>query len=691
MTHLSKALMSGVCALCMVIPVYALEESGDRSQSYDLAYFDQYVPRSALDMVEQIPGFQLQKSDGKRGLGQGGANILINNERISGKTDAEDQLSRITASAVVRIDIVDGASLDIPGLSGQVANIITKNTGVSGTWEWRPQFRKHLDANLWRGSATVSGETGNLSYSLTFRNNAFRFGNRGRENRSLANGILFETRDEDSEFSADSPGIATSLTWNPRADHIAHLNAEYNVFNFNQREQSLHTAFTGRGNDDQTIFSNSTDQWNIEVGGDYEFPMGPPGLNGKLKLIGFYKFDRSPNVSRFDTFDQTGQISGSRFFRDADSGETIGRAEYSWSAQQGRDWQFGLEGAFNFLDVTSSLLLLDPVNDNFFEVPISGATSRVEEKRAEATLTHSRALSPKWDVQISGGVEYSELSQSGSAGLSRDFVRPKGFIAATYKANDHLDIRTKVEREVGQLNFSDFISSLSLQDNLNSTGNTNLVPEQKWLGEIEFDQDFGRGNTFKARIYGGFISDLVDRIPVGVDGDAVGNIDSAQRYGIDFDITLKGEQWNLNGTQLDLVLDLRRSHVDDPLTGISRRLNSDKKSLWRIKYRHDIPGSYWAYGSSIRQRYSSRSFRLNTISTVRRPSLLTKPRLSAFIEHKNILGLKVRAEVVNILGARDIFRRQIFTARRDIGILDVREDRARSVGQTLQIDISGTF
>ena len=127
----------------------------------------------------------------------------------------------------------------------------------------------------------------------------------------------------------------------------------------------------------------------------------------------------------------------------------------------------------------------------------------------------------------------------------REFIRPKGFVSTTYKPRENLTVRTKIERQVGQLNFSDFISSLSLQDDLNTTGNVNLVPEQKWLGEIEFDKDLGQGNNFKARFYGELISDLVDRIPIGIDGDAVGNIDSAQALRCRFCLDVKRRKMGL--------------------------------------------------------------------------------------------------------------------------------------------------
>ncbi len=696
--------MTGAAAFPMMAAAQdaAVASSNAQDRVFEAAFFENYAPTTALDMISRVPGFQLDGGDFKRGLGQGGANVLINGERLTGKNEVGGQLSRIAAANVVRIEIVDGASLDIPGLSGDVANITTKTTGVSGTWSWAPQFRKRQKANWGHFHLTVSGETGDLSYSAELRQESQRNGHWGPETLTAADGTLFETRDENARYYSEVPGATLDLNWKPKEDHVGNLNLEYNQFNFNGSEISDRRAVTSRGEDLQTQFSNAEDEWNAKIGADYEFPF----LSGKLKTIGYYRAEHSPTVSRFDVFELNGtQTSGSRFFQTADEGEAIGRVEYSWAPQEGRDWQFGVEGAFNFLNIEQDLLLYD--GQDFVDEPLMSDT-RVEEQRAEATLTHSRPLSPKWDIQASLGVEYSEISQTGDAvsdpsgEVVRDFIRPKGFLAATYKPNDDLSIRFRAEREVGQLSFFDFISSVDVRDDLGNAGNVNLVPSQSWLGSVEFDRDFGNGNTFKVKFYGAQITDLVDRIPVEIPidtdddgepddiefGDAVGNIDStAYRYGFDANATIKGDKWGWKGTQLDLRFDWRDSSVDDPLTLRSRRLNNDKETYWSAQFRHDIPNSDWAYGFFTDQFVNAPAFRLNTINDFH----FDGPWGSAFIEHKDVLGMKVKLELLNLFDASDDFERQIFTDRRDVGELDFIESNSRKFDRFINIEFSGTF
>ena len=160
---------------------------------------------------------------------------------------------------------------------------------------------------------------------------------------------------------------------------------------------------------------------------------------------------------------------------------------------------------------------------------------------------------------------------------------------------------------------------------------------------IEFDKSFGGGNTFKATVYGELITDRVDRIPLFdannvITGDAVGNISSANRFGIDLAATLKGERWGFKGTQLDLKLELRKSSIEDPIGGFDRRLNNDKISVWSAEFRHDIPNTDWAWGFYTDQFVNAPNFRISTINSFN----FAGPWGSAFIEHKDVFGMKIQ-------------------------------------------------
>jgi len=624
----------------------------------------------------------LEGADDRRGLGQGGANVLINGERLTAKTDVGSQLGRIPSANVVRIEIKDGASLNIPGLSGQVANIITeKGKGISGTWSWESKARERQEPDFSHIHFTVSGETGNLSYTAELRSESFKQSAYGQESLVAANGTLFETRDELAFDVGQTPGVSLDLVWKPKADHIGNLNLEYNHANYMGGERSQRIAVTARGNNVATVSRFAEDEWNAKIGADYEFPI----WGGKLKTTAYNRVEKSPTKSQFEVFDAPDNVvNGSIFTRSADESESILRTEYSWIPKEGRDWQISLEGAVNTLDIEADLQVLD--NGLYRDEPLDGASSKVEEVRTEATVTHGWKINEQWNLQASLGAEYSEISQS-NGGLTRDFFRPKGFISTTYKPNDNLSIRANIEREVGQLSFFDFISSVDVSDGLDTTGNVDLVPAQSWNGELEFDRNFGEGSSYQVRFYGELITDLVDRIPIGANGDAVGNIDEAMRYGIDNTLTLKGDKWGYKGTELTLRANIRDSKVDDPLTGETRRLNGDQIYSYTAEFRHDIENTDYAYGFGLYRGSNAARFRLNNILDIQ----FDGPDSNIFFEDKDILGMKLTVTAFNLLEFNQDWRRDIFTDRRDIGQLDFTEFRQREFGRTVAIELSGTY
>ena len=163
----SHTLLSSFAALTAAsltaIPAMAEPDTGSPASAgidYAPADFAQYNPQTALDMVNRIPGFSIQgDDDGSRGFGQASGNVLINGQRVSGKSNgAEATLGRISATRVVRIEVVDGTMLDIPGLSGQVVNVTTDGEGgMSGTWRWKSRFRENLTPYFHEGVVALSG------------------------------------------------------------------------------------------------------------------------------------------------------------------------------------------------------------------------------------------------------------------------------------------------------------------------------------------------------------------------------------------------------------------------------------------------------------------------------------------------------------------------------------------------------
>ncbi|WP_299328776.1 TonB-dependent siderophore receptor [Parasphingopyxis sp.] len=651
-------------------------------QDYAPEFFARFSPNTALDMVRQIPGFAIQQGDERRGLGQGGDNVLINGERVSGKSnDAVTTLGRISASNVIRIEVRDAASLDIPGLSGQVVNIVAETTGISGNFAWNPQFRPRItNPRLTNGEISVSGTQGAFDYTISLSNSddSFRGGAEGPELVFDTNGQIIARHDEVATFSGDRPQLAGTFRYDGPGSSVGNLNLSYERWYNRVSEDSIRT---GQGLPDRTrFFRDREDEWNFEIGGDFEFALGP----GRLKLIGLRRFERSPFETSLitDFVDGTPSI-GDIFIRTLDEGEWIARAEYGWA--MGGDWQVAVEGALNTLDVRSQLSTLDP-NGDFQPVILPNSNSEVEEERAEINITYGTPLTDSLTLQASIGGEYSTISQSGEIGLTRTFYRPKGFLSLAWRASDALDIRVRVEREVGQLNFSDFVASSDLAGEREDAANPNLVPPQSWNYEIEATQQLGEFGSITARLYYEQISDIVDQIPIGATAEAPGNIDSAKRYGIEWNSTFNFDPLGWRGGRLDIEAAFQRTRVRDPLTGENRSISSNMQRDIEIELRHDVPGTDWAWGLEYEEYLEAPGFRLSQTNFFRART----PFVGAYIEHKDVFGLRVRGGVYNLLDRDELFTRTFFVNRRD-GPINFIEDRVREFGPIFSFQIAGSF
>ncbi|WP_158703087.1 TonB-dependent receptor plug domain-containing protein [Allosphingosinicella vermicomposti] len=662
-------------------PVPTLPAAAEGAKSYAPDDFTRFAPKSAYDMLRQVPGFIIFQPDERRGLGQASTNVLINGERFSGKSnDVVTELTRIPAADVVRIDIVDGATLNVPGLSGQVANVIMNaRKAFGGQFEWNPQARaKRIQPNITNGQISVSGSSGKLDYTVGITNWSRANGNAGPEIVTNGAGDIIDERQERLDIYVEEPKLTLGLKHRSATGAIANLNASYQIYHLDADELSY--RYNAIEPDRVRRFFEEEREWNYEVGGDYEFGLG----SGRLKLIGLRRFEHSPYSQYYVTSYADGRdATGQRFEQTADEAESILRGEYSWKAGAA-DWQVAAEGAYNVLDVNSALYGL--VGGVFQPLPLDNAISTVKEKRGEASITYGRPLSTKLTLQSSLGGEYSELTQTGPSGLRRRFWRPKGFVSLAWKPTARLDVSGRISREVGQLDFFDFVAFVNVGSGTGDAGNPELVPTQIWSGQVEVTRSFGPYGTATARLFGRLYEDVVDVVPIGEDGQAPGNLDRASLYGIFWSSTLNLDPFGVRGAKIDLEMQFQKSRIEDPLTGIFRPLNNNQFRSVEVSFRHDIPGTNWAYGAGYSEFEQAWTYRLDT----RERPFNSPGSVGAFIENKDVFGLTARMSFDNLLGTQEQFTRTFYDGRRTNGVL-YSEFRDRDYGSIFTLSLSGKF
>jgi hypothetical protein len=656
----------------------------DGKRVFTPADFTRFAPRTALDMVNQVPGFTIRGEDtSTRGLGQASGNVLLNGERISGKsTDPLTALQAIPAANVSRIEIVDAAEVDVPGLTGQVANVVYEaKAKLSGQWSYRPEFRAHYaDPLFTRGDASISGTSGPVEFTVSLRNDASRSAAGGPTVIERGDGSLFETRDDVFRSNFDQPQISGQFKLDGPGSSVGNLNLLGRRFDSRYRETSRRDRATGP---DQVRFIGQGEEgYNYEIGADYEFALA----GGRLKFIGLNRYSDRPFVqSSIIDFDDETPNAGNRFVQDGHSRELIGRTEYRWN--MGRtDLQISGEAAFNSLDRISGLFTLNP-DGEFEEIPFPQGSGKVSEDRYESLLTVSRPLSSKVTAQLIVGGEYSRLVQEGAGGKERSFFRPKGSLNLAAQITPTFNANLKLIRRVGQLDFGQFLARVFLDNENENAGNPDLVPTQQWRVELEFAKDLGAYGKTRINLVGAFFEDTIDIIPIGETGESPGNIDRAQAYAIDWNSTFQLDPLGLKGARLNLRALRQFSSIRDPLTGEKRGLSGFTDGLVEAAYRHDLPESDWAYGLNATYQHVTRTFRLNEIGRQFEGPVF----VSIFVEHKDVLGLTVRATAGNLINARSRWDRIVYAGRRNTAPIDFVETRNRLIGPIFSLSVRGTF
>src|SRR3954452_752804 len=298
------------------------------SRTYVPADFAQFASQTALDMLNRVPGFAIKQEEDARGLGQATGNVVINGQRLSGKSnDVVTELSRIPARNVERIEIVDGATLKIPGLSGQAANVIVHSTGISGQCQYRPEFRSYYTDPLFtRFDVAVSGTKGPVQYTVGLENRGNRSGAGGPTWIYSPAGALSEELREDWRVNSNQPQPTGLFVIDGPNGSKGNLNLLYRRLYFDYLETGTRTPLGSAARDRKVTEDQHGDSY--EIGGDYEFGLGL----GKLKLLGLSRgneyADTTPVFTRFA--DATPAV-GDRFTQNGKERETIGRGEYRWN------------------------------------------------------------------------------------------------------------------------------------------------------------------------------------------------------------------------------------------------------------------------------------------------------------------------------------------------------------------------
>ena len=248
-------------------------------------------------------------------------------------------------------------------------------------------------------------------------------------------------------------------------------------------------------------------------------------------------------------------------------------------------------------------------------------------------------------------------------GKTLRFLKPR--LAVTWAPSASTQVRLRGERQVGQLDFDDFVADANFADSSGvSSGNPDLNPEQAWVAEAAVEQRFWGAGSFSVTFRHSELSDVVDRGPVfAPDGSAFDrpeNIGDGTKDELIVQYSVPLSRLGLTGATLRGDLTKRWSSVTDPTTHRKREISDLRPVEWNATYTQDLPAwrvSYGvdAFGGRRETAYSFNRVRTTKLNTFVRPFAEYRPRpdINIRLELPNVTARNLHRTVVSYSGPRN--------------------------------------
>jgi outer membrane receptor protein involved in Fe transport len=647
--------------------------------SYPVSFFAGQQVANANEMLARVPGFSLDTGDTVRGFEGAAGNVIVDGQRPTSKTDTLDQiLTRIPIDQIERIDVIRGGA---PGIDMQgktvIANVIRKS-GAS----FRGLFAV-ANNHLWDGRnmhgmrVELSGGDGSRTWEALAR---YGYGNDdggqfGPRVRFKPDGTIIR----ESRHQSESDGLQQILSGaysQPLAGGRISVNARLFWDSWKSEETTNYTLPVDRRPDHDV---NPYDEFQTELGARFNRDFG---AKTKLELVALRTDE---DYHTFDLF-TAGSGDTSEFRNKRDLSETIGRGvlKHQWSPHL--SFEAGVEGAFNKLDSRSAAF------ENGAAQVLPAGDVTVEETRGEAFLKAIWRPAPTWTVDSSLRFEASKISSDGDVVLEKklQFLKPR--VAVSWDVRPDTQIRARVERVVGQLNFDDFVAGADFTSGTGVTaGNPDLNPEQAWVGEAAIEQRFWKSGAVTLTFRHSELKDVVDRgpvfLPTGQVFDQPTNIGDGTKDELIATFTLPSDRLGWKGALLRGELNKRWSKVTDPTTLTSRSISKLRPLEWELHFSQDLPRYGLAAGWDLYSGWSQTSYRYNYISDVK----LHNAYFITWVEKRLQPQTVLRVEIQNWSERGIRIATQQYDGPRSTGRLDYTDDRDLTPGRAVYFRIRHTF
>lgn len=647
--------------------------------SYPVTFFAGQQVANAAEMLARVPGFSLDTGDSVRGFEGAAGNVIVDGQRPTSKTDnLEEILRRIPIAQIERIDIIRGGA---PGIDMQgktvIANVI-KKSGAS----FRGLFAV-ANNHLWDGRnmhgmrVELSGGDGTRTWEALAR---YGYGNDdggqfGDRVRFQPDGTILRQGRHQSEADGLQQILSGAYS-QPLLGGRVSLNGRLFWDSWKNEDTTTYTTPVGRGPDNIT---SPYDEFQREFGLRFNRDFGP---KTKLELVGLRTDD---DYHAFDLF-TGGNGDTSEFRNKRDTSESIVRGVLKHQASPKLSFEAGVEGALNKLDSKSSAF------ENRVPQVIPAANVMVEEKRGEVFGKAIWRPAAAWTIDGSLRFEASEISSDGDVVLEKklQFLKPR--LAVSWDVAPDTQLRARVERTVGQLDFDDFVAGSDFTAGTGvSAGNPDLNPQRAWVGEAAIEQRFWKSGAVTLTFRHSELQDVIDRgpvfLPTGQVFDQPTNIGDGTKDELILQYSVPLSRLGLSGATLRGDVTKRWSSVTDPTTHRKREISDLRPVEWNATYTQDLPAwkiSYGidAFGGRRETAYSFNRVRTTKLNTFVRPFAEYRPRpdINIRLELPNVTARNLHRTVVSYSGPRNA-----------PGSVAAMEDREYQPGRMVYIRIRKTL
>ncbi len=612
---------------CLALILAASAHAADIS-SYPASFFAAAHPNTAYDMIRRLPGFVFDDGTNARGYSGTAGNVLIDGQRPTAKTDdLKSILQRIPASDVNTIEVISGnpRGLNMEGHT-VVANVIRKRSAVT-------DLIASASTNTWLDGHTVH----DLKLEYIHTEGHWRY-----------EASIERFPNYDDAAGQGSNVVTTFLGGNER-QHINYTSAAEG-WDFNSAvtmpllKGQFRANLTIQDSPNSSVLRYFSSTGSQKVLDDSHQNNIEFGTHWTGEWNGFFLSILSlQRLGHYTELNALYAPESSQIFSTAqNTGESIFHAVMRYDGFAHFSIEGGGEAVYNFLRSRSNYI------ENTVVISLPGANADVSEERGQAFLQLTWKFSTNVSLLAGSRFEFSTIRERGNANQTRSFFYPKPRFVLSWTPNHENQLRLRIQRKVGQLDFTNFAASSDLLTSGVHAGNSQLRPDQHMQYELYYQRQFWKSGALRLGLLHEDLKDVVDRVPIYANGaiyDAPGNLASGQDDKIYADGSLPLKRFGISGGTVRLKSTFRFSSVEDPVTDQMRRISGERPYSVRIYFSQDLPRWHSTWGIDFDAGWDEYYYRVQSYEH----RYMTPPYLQIHWQYDPTAAWSLRVEADNIV------------------------------------------